>query len=104
MLGLEPGTMIVRGRNGAALRSVPYQNVSALTYVRSRRPRGQNVPGAFAVPENFGASGFLGGARHWLTVQTADEFLVLRLEDRNVIAIMRAVEARTGVKVVRLQD
>lgn len=104
LLGLEPGTLFVRSREGAVLRTLPYRNVTAITYARSRRPRGQTIPGALELPENFGGSGFLGGARHWLTLQTADEFLVLRLEDRNVIRIMQAVEARTGVKVVRNQD
>ena len=104
LLALEPGTLVVRGRNGAQLRTMAYQSVMAVTYIHARRPRGQSMAGTVAVPESFGNSSFLSGARHWLTLQTGTEFLVMRLEDRNVIAIMRAVEARTGVKVVRLQD
>ena len=101
LLGLEPGSLVVRARDGRVLRTLPYRGMTALTYARARRPRGQDVPNAAAVPENVGGSGFLGGSRHWLTVQTPDDFLVLRLEDRNVIAIMRSLEARTGLRVVR---
>ncbi len=105
MLSLEPGTVAVRGRSGnETIRSLDYRAVTAATYVRSRRPRGQRIAGTVDVPDNIGGSGFMGGARHWLTLQTATEFLVLRLEDRNVIRIMHAIEARTGLKVVRVED
>jgi hypothetical protein len=101
LLALEPGSMVVRARDGRVLRTLAYRGVTALTYARARRPRGQNLPNATAVPDNIGGSGFLGGARHWLTLQTPEEFVVLRLEDRNVIVIMRSLEARTGVKALR---
>jgi len=80
---------------------MPYSSIAAATYARSRRPRGQAVPGAVEVPENVGGAGFLGGARHWLTLQTPTEFLIIRLEDRNLIRVLNAIEARTGSKVVR---
>ncbi len=105
MLSLEPGTLAIRGRSGGAtLRSLTYRAITAATYVRAKRPRGQKLAGTTPVPENVGGAGVFGGARHWLTLQTAAEFLVLRLEDRNVIRIMQAVESRTGLKVVRLED
>ena len=105
MLSLEPGTLVVRTRSdGTVLRTLSYRAIAAATYVRARRPRGQSTSGTLAVPENFGGSGVLGGARHWLTLQTAGEFLVIRLEDRNVIRILTAVEARTGLTIERKQD
>lgn len=105
MLSLEPGTLVIRTRSDSTvIRTLSYQSIMAATYARARRPRGQKMPGALEVPENFGGSGFLGGARHWLTLQAAGEFLVVRLEDRNVIRIISAVEARTGLKVQRNQD
>ena len=104
LLGLEPGTLVVRAKDGRVLRTLTYRSVTAATYARARRPKGQAIPNAIDIPENFGGSGFLGGARHWLALQTAGEFLILRLEDRNVIRIMQAIEARTGLTVVRSQD
>ena len=105
LLSLEPGNLIVRSRSdGSVLRSVPYTSIAAATYARARRPRGQTTPGAYTVPENVGGSGFLGGARHWLTLQTAAEFLIVRLEDRNVIRVLNGIEARTGSRVLRSQS
>ena len=102
LLSLEPGTLVVRSRaDGSVLRTMPYSSIAAATYARSRRPRGQAVPGAVEVPENVGGAGFLGGARHWLTLQTPTEFLIIRLEDRNMIRVLNGIEARTGSKVVR---
>ena len=83
------------------IRSLPYTAIAAATYARARRPRGQAAPGALDVPENVGGSGFLGGARHWLTLQTPSEYLIVRLEDRNVIRVINGIEARTGNKVLR---
>ncbi len=104
MLSLEPGSLVVRTRSdGTVMRTLSYRAMTAATYARARRPRGQSIPGALDVPENFGGS-VLGGARHWLTLQTAGEFLVLRLEDRNAVRILTAVEARTGLTVERKQD
>ena len=104
MLSLEPGSLVVRTRSdGTVMRTLSYRAVTAATYARARRPRGQSIPGALDVPGNFGGS-VLGGARHWLTLQTAGEFLVLRLEDRNAVRILTAVEARTGLTVERKQD
>jgi hypothetical protein len=104
-LSLEPAALTVRGRSGGdTLRMLNYRAITAATYVRSRRPSGQRIASAVEVPDNIGGSGFMGGARHWLTLQTATEFLVLRLEDRNVIRIMQSTEARTGLRVLRAQD
>lgn len=83
------------------IRSIPYRAIAAATYARARRPRGQNGDGLARVPDNIGGSGFLGGSRHWLTVQTAGEFLVLRLENENIIRVIMQLEAHSGTKVKR---
>ena len=105
LLSLEPGNLIVRSRaDGSVLRTLPYGSIGAATYARARRPRGQAAPDVAGVPENLGGSGFLGGARHWLTLQAPNEFLIVRLEDRNVVRVLTSIEARTGVKVQRNQS
>jgi len=104
LLSLEPGNLIVRSRSdGAVLRTVPYTSIAVATYARAKRPRGQNAPGAANVPDNVGGAGLFGGARHWLTIQMSNEFVVIRLEDRNVIPVLNGLEARTGNKVFRSQ-
>jgi serine/threonine-protein kinase len=104
LLSLEPGNLIVRSKSdGAVLRTVPYKAIAAATYARGRKPRGQTLPGASNIPDDVGGSGIFGGARHWLTLQTADDYVIIRLDDRNVIAVLNSLEARTGNKVTRTQ-
>jgi hypothetical protein len=105
LLSLEPSIVITRNRNdGSVVRWLSYRDIVAATYNRARRPKGQSIPGAAVVPGNFAGGGVFGSARHWLTLQTASDFVVLRLEDRNVIAVLNGIEARTGLKIVRNQD
>jgi hypothetical protein len=88
------------GWDNSVLRSVAYSSIAAETYVRGRRPRGETGEGIFPVPE-VGGGGLFGGARHWLTVQTAAEFLIVRLEDRNVIRVLTLLGQRTGREIRR---
>ena len=105
LLSLEPGVLITRNRNdGSIVRSLPYRDILAATYNRARRPKGQAIPGAAPVPENFAGGGVFGNARHWLALQTTNDFLVIRLEDRNVVGALSALEARTGLTISRTQD
>ena len=102
LLSLEPGNLIVRSKSdGAVLRTVPYTAISAATYARGRRPRGQTLTGASNVPDDVGGSGLFGGARHWLTLQTSNDYVIIRLDDRNVVPVLNGLEARIGSKVVR---
>jgi hypothetical protein len=103
-LSLEAANLVVRSKSdGAVLRTVPYTEIAAATYARARRPRGQAVAGAANVPENAGGSGLFGGARHWLTLQMSNDYVIIRLEDRNVIPVLNGLEARTGNKILRTQ-
>jgi serine/threonine-protein kinase len=104
LLSLEPGILIVRSKSdGAVLRTVPYTAIAAATYARARRPRGQALAGASNVPDDVGGSGLFGGARHWLTLQTPNDYVIIRLDDRNVIPVLNGLEARTGSKIIRTQ-
>lgn len=101
-LRLEPERLEVRAPwNDTVLRAIPYQAVAAATYVRGRRPRGRQADGLFPMPGNVGSGGLFGGSRHWITLQTPGEFLILRLEDRNVVRVLMQIEARSGKKVER---
>jgi serine/threonine-protein kinase len=104
LLSLEARNLIVRSKSdGAVLRTVPYTAIAAATYARGRRPRGQTLTGASNVPDDVGGSGLFGGARHWLTLQTSNDYVIIRLDDRNVVPVLNGLEARTGNKVMRTQ-
>jgi hypothetical protein len=102
-LSLEPGSLIVRNKSGEVLRTVPYTSIALATYVRAKRPRGQSAPGAANVPDDVIAAGLFSGARHWLTLQLSNDYVIIRLEDRNVIPVLNSLEARTGNKILRTQ-
>ena len=103
LLSLEPGKLVVCSReSGAVLKTLPYQVIAAATYVQSRRPKASDSTAVAPVPENVAGSGFfLGSAKHWLTLQSASDFLILRLDDKNIRAITTSLDARTGVKTQR---
>ena len=106
LLNFEPDKVVVRDRDtGEILQSEAYHSIAAMTYAHAKAPRWQEGDGFAAVPKGFGGSGFfLRTSRHWLTLQSNSQFIVLRLEDRNVIPVMTSLEQRTGIKVQRMED
>ncbi len=70
---------------GAALRTVPYAEITAASYSMARKRR----------------LGFIRSSQHLLELETAGEPLLLRLDKDNFEAILGALEARTGQAVSR---
>jgi eukaryotic-like serine/threonine-protein kinase len=103
LLGLEPDRAVLRSRdNGTVIQSIAYRSIAAATYARAKRPRGNEDVALAQVPKDFGGSGFfLKTSKHWLTLQSASSFVVLRLEDKNVMTVLASIESRTGNKVAR---
>jgi hypothetical protein len=101
LLILEPERLVVRNRdNGSILQAPPYQSIAAATYTRSKQPRWQEDGSVAPIPKSFSGSGFfLKSSRHWLTLQSKTEFVILRLEDKNFRMVLESVEARAGLKV-----
>jgi hypothetical protein len=101
LLILEPERLVVRNRdNGSILQATPYQSIAAATYTRSKQPRWQEDGSVAPIPKSFSGSGFfLKSSRHWLTLQSKTEFVILRLEDKNFRMVLASLEARTGQKV-----
>jgi hypothetical protein len=101
LLSFEQGNVIVRSREtGSVLKTMPYREIEAATYARAKRPRWKAASGVAPVPDSLGGSGsFLGTAKHWLTLQSKTDFLILRLDDQNIRAVLSTIEARTGAKL-----
>jgi len=100
LLNFGGGQIAVLPRSGgAALTSLGYRDVARATYVKARNPKwNASLPGP---PENLDVGSFLRTSRHWLVLQTAGTFIILRLEDDNFARVIEAIEARTGLKVDR---
>ena len=103
LLGLEPDNAVLRSRdNGTVIQTIPYRSIAAATYTRAKRPRGNEDATLAQIPKDFGGSGFfLRTSKHWLTLQSTSSFVVLRLEDKNVMPVLSSIESRTGNKVAR---
>jgi hypothetical protein len=94
------GRIAALQRDGdATLLAWPYARVERATYVYARNPRWD--ASLASPPDNLDVGGVFRSSRHWLTLQNADEFVILRLEDINVIQVIREIEARTGLTIRR---
>jgi hypothetical protein len=93
------GQVLVMPRAGGdAIATVPYSRIKGATYTRGRDPKWDpTLPG----PEGIDAGGVFRGASHWLVVQGAESYAVIRMEDRNFQQIISTLETRTGITVVR---
>lgn len=86
-------------REGADQAAMPYEAMTAATYVYGRTPRwDRSLPGP---PDDLDVGGVFRSSRHWLILQGAEAYVLLRLEDINIIRVIREVEARTGLTVAR---
>ena len=93
---------IVPRNGGAAVAAVPYKRILRATYSRSRDPKWDaSLPGP---PEGLDVGTFMRQTRHWLVVQGAEAFAVLRLEDSNFRQVLATFEHRTGIKVDRRNE
>ena len=91
--------LVMAARTGGdAIATVPYSRIKSATYTRGRDPKWDpTLPG----PEGIDVGTVFRGASHWLVVQGAESYAVIRMEDRNFQQIIATFEARTGITVVR---
>jgi serine/threonine-protein kinase len=90
---------LVNARSGTPVATLPYRSIAGATYVRARDPRWN--PALASPPDDLDVGGMLRTSKHYLTLQGKDSYQILRLEDNNVIRVLQAVEARTGITVDR---
>lgn len=91
-------------RSGLTVKTFPYGAVTHTTLSRSRKPRGAGgvevaVPGG--IPEG---TIFARGPRLWVTIETADDRLVLRLDPEKMRPLLDLVVSRTKVPIERFMD
>ncbi len=91
--------MIMPSSGGAAMAALPYKRITAATYVHGRDPQWDAK--LASPPDGLNVGSFMRPSRHWLVLQGADHFEILRLEDNNFTRILQTFEARTGIKIAR---
>jgi hypothetical protein len=90
--------------NGLTVKSFPYDAVKHATFSRSRNPRGAGgaeieVPGG--IPQG---NVFSRGPRLWVTIETAGDRLVLRLDPPAVRPLLDLLQQRTKAPLERYED
>lgn len=83
--------------NDGSIASWTYGEIAGATYVHARNPRWNTE--LAGPPDDLDVGGFFRPSRHWLTLQSDRDFVILRLEDINVIRVIRELEARTGLAI-----
>jgi serine/threonine-protein kinase len=91
-------------RNGLVVKTFPYSGVIHATVSRSRKPRSTGgtifeTPGG--IPEG---NIFSRGPRLWVTIETADDRLVLRLDQQQLKPVLDLVAERTLAPIERYMD
>jgi hypothetical protein len=99
-------TVIIDADKGEKIyKSFPYNTIVSAEYSYSKSPRWKTAIGAavligvFALPLFF-----MKGKKHWLTIKTANDFAILRLDKDNYKMILPTFETSTGIKVETVAD
>jgi serine/threonine-protein kinase len=89
------------------LYSAPYKSIRSISYSRTAEPMWRSAQGPARVARiRSGVLGELGilQERHWISIRTADDrFVILRVDDKLVGAMVTALEERMGRKVERVR-
>ena len=107
--------IVESAKTGARLKEIRYELIQSAEYSYSNHPRWKAGAGTiagsflfppflfltmpFAIPLAFSKS-----RRHWLTVRSESDFVVLRLDKRNRQLILPAFEVHSGVKVASVGE
>ncbi len=101
LLKLEDGKLVVQSKKeGVLLKEIAYDDIKSAQYTYSRHPRWKEGIG-FAVAVGVFAAPifFMKGKKHWLTLQTASDYALLRLDKNNYQIVILALETKGGVQV-----
>jgi serine/threonine protein kinase len=90
----------IEAPNGTAPPMVlTYRGIAKATYAHEKNP--QWDPALKAPAGKIDVPGFLRRARHWLVLQSADSYLILRLDGDDRFDVMKAFEERSRIVVER---
>src|SRR5205814_3375860 len=90
-------------RNGFTVKTFPYSAVTHATLSRSRRPRATGGA-TLEIPGLSEGNIFARGPRLWVTIETADDKLVLRLEPPQMRPLADLIGQRTKAPIERYME
>lgn len=106
VLRFEAARLVVRDKNtGALLRALPYPSIGSATYSQSKQPRWKTAGAAVVLTGVLAAPlFFLKGTKHWLTLESSEPVLVLRLDKNNYQFVLPELRRRSGITVENASD
>ena len=100
IMTFSAGVLTVAERNGAVIRSLPYEHIMSVSYSRSRQPMWRSPRGPAPVLRvGGGAFAMFRADPHWVSIRTKGAFLVLRIGPGQIRSLPEAFSQRAGVKV-----
>ncbi len=100
IMTFSAGVLTVAERNGAVIRSLPYEHIMSVSYSRSRQPMWRSPRGPAPVLRvGGGAFAMFRADPHWVSIRTKGAFLVLRIGPEQIRSLPEAFSQRAGVKV-----
>jgi hypothetical protein len=82
--------------------TMPYRQVTSAAYTRDRDPRWYPTLAGPPVDVDM-PGGMFRGDRHWLTLQSRDSWMIVRMNDGDWRTITEAVTTFLGLKVEELR-
>jgi hypothetical protein len=103
VLSFADGRVTLFDESGTSpLTSLPYQEITSAAYTRARNPRW--YPTLAGPPSDVDMPrGLFRGDRHWLTLQSRDSWMIVRMNDSDRQPITEAVTTFLGLKVDELR-
>ena len=101
-LVLDADQLVIRSvKGGSDLKAFPYTQIKSAVYSYSESPRRwkSGVVAGLAVGPVASPIFLMKGKKHWLTVKTDGDYVVLRLDKGNYKVILTEFATRSGVKV-----
>jgi hypothetical protein len=91
---------VLAKEGGSELKTLFYKDIKSAEYSYSKHPRWKEGLGATIAVGIFAAPlFFLKGKKHWLTLQTENDYVVLRLDKRNYSLVRLSFETHSGITV-----
>lgn len=115
-LRLAEDSLIVESRNdGSVLKSIKYADIKSAEYSYSKHPRWKAGAGVAAGSLVFAPLlilalpiaiplAFSKARRHWLTIRSEQDYVVLRLDKNNRKVLLPAFEVHSHIKVEALGE
>lgn len=111
VVSFEDDSMKIKSKKGEIDKTFEYSDIKKAEYSYSKNPRWKTGLGLGAASVVFPPLllvaiplGFTKHKRHWVTIQTADDYAVLKLSKSNRKMFIPTFETKTGISVEAVGD